>query len=317
MRRGLTVLMYHRVLPAEACGSYPLESLVMPQDAFDQQMRWLSARFEVLTLRDAVARLRDGTRSPKPIVSVTFDDGYFDNAEIAAPILESHGIRGTFFVTSDFVTNQTTLWFDLAADSWVRLPFGQQQSLLAELCQKTPIEPPKGSDGNDIQFWMELLKRTDGHVRNEFVNRAAELADGEFVSAAYRPMTRQQLRHLSLRGHEIASHTVTHPILTQLDQQTQSDELRVSRAALQDLTSDDVIGFCYPNGDHDSNVQAAVADAGYGYACTCETGLNNTAEPLLTLKRIAVTQQRVLDGHGQHDRLGFRAEVCRARELWR
>ena len=98
MRRGLTVLMYHRVLAGEEARNYPLPGLVMPEHAFRRQMEFLASRFEVVPVGEALDRLEARGRRAR-LVAVTFDDGYLDNYEVAAPILDGLGLRATFFVT--------------------------------------------------------------------------------------------------------------------------------------------------------------------------------------------------------------------------
>src|SRR5690349_2991525 len=93
----LTVLMYHRVLPAPD----PLTESVDARD-FERQMRALREYFTVLPLAEAVAGLRAG-KLPSRAVAITFDDGYADNAVIALPILESLGLHATFFIADGFL----------------------------------------------------------------------------------------------------------------------------------------------------------------------------------------------------------------------
>ncbi|MFU8832215.1 MAG: polysaccharide deacetylase family protein, partial [Wenzhouxiangella sp.] len=133
MRSGLTVLMYHRILPRADCAQYPLESLVMPLDAFSAQVGWLARHCTVLPVAVALERLAGEETPGKPLVAVTFDDGYADNAEHAAPVLEAYGLRGTFFVATDFVDKGGPFWFDLAADAWTRLDSARKNGLLDDL----------------------------------------------------------------------------------------------------------------------------------------------------------------------------------------
>ncbi|MEO0974548.1 MAG: polysaccharide deacetylase family protein, partial [Pseudomonadota bacterium] len=52
----------------------------------------------MVPLAEACARLADGARLPARAVCLTFDDGYLDNLQVAAPILERHNLPATFFV---------------------------------------------------------------------------------------------------------------------------------------------------------------------------------------------------------------------------
>jgi peptidoglycan/xylan/chitin deacetylase (PgdA/CDA1 family) len=72
---------------------------------FREQLQWVSQYFTITTL-DGFATLWD--RSPnsdfegKPPVLFTFDDGRESNYTVAAPMLESFGARGVFFVVPAF-----------------------------------------------------------------------------------------------------------------------------------------------------------------------------------------------------------------------
>ena len=54
-------------------------------------------------------------RLPERAVAVTFDDGYADNLEIAAPILAEHGIPATLFVATGLVDADGPPWWDRLA----------------------------------------------------------------------------------------------------------------------------------------------------------------------------------------------------------
>ena len=44
-------------------------------------------------------------------MAVTFDDGFLDNFEVAAPIMDRLGIPGTFYVTVAAIDSQRPPWF--------------------------------------------------------------------------------------------------------------------------------------------------------------------------------------------------------------
>jgi peptidoglycan/xylan/chitin deacetylase (PgdA/CDA1 family)/glycosyltransferase involved in cell wall biosynthesis len=100
--RPIPVLMYHKV------PDRPLETkhkIFVTKATFRRQMQTLKKRgFTTLDFHD-LKNFLDQSRSlasfPKKPILLTFDDGYKDNLENAAPILKEFGFKGTVFVLSD------------------------------------------------------------------------------------------------------------------------------------------------------------------------------------------------------------------------
>ena len=111
-----------------------------------------------------------------------------------------------------------------------------------------------------------------------------DIAAGEVPA---RLMDRSQVQSWIQAGHDIGSHTVSHPRLTRLPRERQQEEIRASKAMLEDQFSCAVRHFCYPYGDLDERVMEFVAEAGYSTACThLESGVNNSGISRFALKRI-------------------------------
>jgi peptidoglycan/xylan/chitin deacetylase (PgdA/CDA1 family) len=315
MRSRPTILMYHRVLPDAECRDYPFPSLVMPVDAFEQQVAWLSEHCDVVTAGDPSLRAnRTSSRAARPKVAITFDDGYADNYEFAAQILERHGVRGTFFVVSDFVAANRLLWYDHVA----LLVSESSAEQLLESARACGIDSPAAAEveRDRIGAWVELLKRTGPAARARWIaHRAASLPRVE--GAAFRSMRPADVADLARRGHEIGSHSVAHEILPLLDDESLSAELQRSRAAIAEWTGGEVPGFCYPNGSHDERVVAATRAAGYAYACTTLPPEDGPAEDPLRLPRVDLAPARVMRSDGRFDLLAFRAEISGLHRLLR
>ena len=102
----LTVLVYHQI--KDPANDY---STVSPA-AFLEQMQYLKQHYQVLHLHEAVREA--GTRGwSGRLVAITFDDGYQDNATIAAPILRSLGLPACFFVATDMIGSRRPFPHDL------------------------------------------------------------------------------------------------------------------------------------------------------------------------------------------------------------
>jgi peptidoglycan/xylan/chitin deacetylase (PgdA/CDA1 family) len=99
-------------------------------------------------------------------------------------------------------------------------------------------------------------------------------------------MSAAEVRDWLAAGHQIGSHTLTHPHLTRLAPARAREEIAASRRKLEDTFGVAVEHFCYPYGDWNLWVRDLVAEAGYRTACTVEFGVNTAATPPLELRRI-------------------------------
>jgi peptidoglycan/xylan/chitin deacetylase (PgdA/CDA1 family) len=90
--RTLCVLMYHKVNDVDG------NTVTVPPSAFDEQMAQLAELdYTVVSLDDVIAHYLDHASLPPRAVLITFDDGYLDNLENAAPILRRHGFPAVLF----------------------------------------------------------------------------------------------------------------------------------------------------------------------------------------------------------------------------
>lgn len=99
------VLMYHRV------NDYDHDGLTTPTSVFDQMMRELKKRYQVISLAELVRTVVEGGSLGNK-VAITFDDGYRDNLISAAPILKKHDIPATFFVTTGYIATTKVFPWD-------------------------------------------------------------------------------------------------------------------------------------------------------------------------------------------------------------
>lgn len=84
--------------------------LVCGIEEFERFCAFLGRTFEVLTLSEQLDRLGRGDAGGT--LSITFDDGYLDNFEKAAPVLEQLGLPATFFVATGFIGTDNVAWWD-------------------------------------------------------------------------------------------------------------------------------------------------------------------------------------------------------------
>jgi peptidoglycan/xylan/chitin deacetylase (PgdA/CDA1 family) len=105
-RQKAVVALFHRVDDrlkdnAISCGV----------SEFREYCRFFSKYFTVVSFAELLRRLQSGEDISRHIV-ITFDDGYRDNCETAAPILSEGNLPACFFVATGFVGSTTVPWWD-------------------------------------------------------------------------------------------------------------------------------------------------------------------------------------------------------------
>jgi peptidoglycan/xylan/chitin deacetylase (PgdA/CDA1 family) len=220
----------------------------------------------------------------RPVVALTFDDGYASFAEDVMPVLARHRLPAAWFVVSGMVDTGDVFWFDR-----VRL------GVLAARRDHVSCGPYRFA----LRLWNRetvaasinrFLKQSDPAARPGLI--AGLLAQtGEAPPALMhrvRIVSRCQLQAVDSALVTVGSHSHSHPQLSQLDETSLDDELAVSKRLLEGWLDREVVHFAFPSGDYSGTTVAAVARAGYRYAWTTEPRFASTADPAFVLPRVSV-----------------------------
>ena len=97
--------MYHRIVNKGAAGRYTVSV-----SNFAKQMRHLSeANFKVIDFKTLTNWFGGNAVLPDRSIIITFDDGFLDTYEHAAPVLKEFGLHATVFIVAG-LTGQTSNW---------------------------------------------------------------------------------------------------------------------------------------------------------------------------------------------------------------
>ena len=259
--RGLSILVYHRVLP-EPDPMFPEQ---IDAVRFAQHLDVLGECFNVMPLPEAVARLRS-CRLPRRAASITFDDGYADNVTVALPLLRDRGMHATFFIAAGFLDGGR-MWNDTVIESVRRTPRPVLDAACAGLCLLPCADTEQKRHAVDAL--LGALKYHPIHERAELVNRIAHGCGAELPADLM--MSSRQVRELHGAGMEVGAHTVNHPILATLPTAAARAEIASGRDMLEAIIGGRVGLFAYPNGkpgqdylpEHVALVRALGFDGGF------------------------------------------------------
>lgn len=282
-RQGL-ILTYHRFSEGE-------ENDKTSASAFAEQLDYLSSHYRVVPLTQMV----DELNSEQPAVStrkgpaaITIDDGYRDAFEIAYPLLRRRNLPATLYVVSEFVNHRVWIWTDKAR--YLCANAQPQRTTLQVGGRNLQIEiGDQASRRREALRLNDLLKTLGDDDKDEALRSAAKALDvqiPELPPEAFKSVTWEQAKELDRNHIEIGSHTMTHPILTNITEHQLHHELLGSRMELEEALHRPVEHFCYPNGDQNRRVHAEVARVGYRVAVTTISGLTRRGDDPLQLNRI-------------------------------
>lgn len=272
--RPLSVMIFHRVL------RQPDPLLDGEPDAarFEEQMRWVSAWFNVLPLDEAVTRLKNGSLPPRAM-AITFDDGYTDNHDVALPILTKLGLSATFFVATGYL-NGGRMFNDTVIES-IRALRGTEFDG-TDLGIGRLSFPTDRDRARTIDQVLRTIKYLPQNERQRTVDRLAERAG--LGTHSQLMMSDAQVHALGKAGMLIGGHTMTHPILAKTAPDTARREIAEGKRRLEDITGRPVRLFAYPNGrpnvDYDRTHVDMVRELGFDAAFSTAPGaLDERGDP--------------------------------------
>jgi peptidoglycan/xylan/chitin deacetylase (PgdA/CDA1 family) len=228
------ILLYHRVAEPR----FDPWSLCVSPANFRAQLEMLAAERQVMPLDDLVAAISART-APAFATAITFDDGYRDNALVAAPLLAALKLPATLFVTTGRIGAARAFWWD----------------------ELVALMPRAEHDAH----WRRLSALADDAREEELAQLRARAAAPSADEQAL-PMDAAMLAELAGSGIAIGGHARSHMPLTGLVTERRRAEIAGSRDDLAALLGRAPSGFAYPHGDFDAETARMVQEAGFDWA---------------------------------------------------
>lgn len=224
-------------------------------DLLRENLAWLRAhRCTVLPLNELLDRLESGAPINRT-VAFTIDDGYADFSRVAAPVFAEFDCPVTVFLTTG-LADGNWMWWDKVTIALEALGRAAEAD---NLCAALKAMPD-----------TEMVAQIDSLVRQAGVDTS------QVSPARFAPMTWDDARRLGRQGVTFGPHTITHPILSQVDAQRSTFEITESWRRVQREVPDAAIPiFCYPNGspvDFGAREERTVEEIGMRAAVTIGPG---------------------------------------------
>jgi len=287
-RPVLIVLTYHRIAEPGADLFYDPVISATPE-SFRAQIDWLGRRMRVLTLPEAIERIASGIPWREPAALITFDDGYRDNFETAAPILRERGIPATFFLPTAFLETPRLPWWDHVAciikqTRVYRLELTRRPSTndvpggLPPLSIDLDAMPRSAAIEAIIAAFLDESISDGPWFLEMLAERAEVVVNNDAMARSLFTDWDQVRRQTGLdSGLSIGSHGHSHQKLSGLDADSQRRELVESKELLECRLGREATALAYPygwQGTYTAETRALAAQAGYRVAFASLEGIN-------------------------------------------
>jgi peptidoglycan/xylan/chitin deacetylase (PgdA/CDA1 family) len=220
---------------------------------------------EISTGRTEILKWPDGKRAA---ISITYDDGTENQFKVALPLMQELGLPATFFIITGEVqgSKYKPAYFGRPFDAIL----GESES--APTDNKNFLERSSAIKFSGYKGAEDIHTHVGELFEDEKIQEAYRLIDDTFtkirngeiklepVDHPIGPMSWSDFRKIAERGYEFASHTISHPYLSVLDDRNLSYELEKSRQEiLEQLGEKHTFSVECPYGtENERAVQAAL-----------------------------------------------------------
>jgi len=312
--RRLVILTGH-------CVEAPSNEFLPPQmkiseETLERLLRWLNRGYEAVRVADGWRRLNEG--SGKSLFALTMDDGYRDNVTHLLPLAERLGVPVTVYLESRPLDGQKVSWthkyFWLIERLGV-VELGHRYADEAAIEADNVLTHQIIAEGTDTVYrWKRALKyHLDPHDRDRIIDLIYSSEGGDeaaLCGGLY--LDHEGAEALAKAGWELGGHTISHHVLSGLDEDEQRREVVGGREALTESLGVECESFAYPFGrrwDFDDTSVMIAREAGFTCAVTTHSGACTKGSDPYRLNRWMIDDE--VKPHL------IAAEMCGAFELFR
>lgn len=319
-RPRILVLAYRRVTPDDELCSCAFPEMHVSTSHFEKQLGALRRFYRIVSLVELEEIL--GARRPlrEHVAVITFDGGYRDNYEHALRILERQGVPATFFLSTGFVDERRSPWFDRLADimrAWDSEPAARQtlrSSMPARLAEAFECEQGASQRLRRAAAYLDSLPIRE---RRSIMKRLSPRRPQSQERPHAQALQWSEVRDMAARGMDFGAHGITQTTFTRMTASEARHEMLQSMRRVGDSVGRPVAAFAYPRGAVDDDIVQLARDAGVRMAFTLEARENHPDDDPLCLGRRAVESSSSTRGLRRFSSARFWSEITGCFDLFR
>jgi len=253
-------VMYHGVVANDSTYFSPRH---ISSGQFEKHLKYYIKNFDIVTVSEAFNMYRNKVVPKRKTITISFDDGYKNNLDIALPFLEKYLVKATFFISGVCAHDMKirTVWSDI----------------ISVLLHYYPDEGIKIGDERFNAYLHEntkeqikgFMKKLPPHKRDKLLDNLIEsygVADKikEIPEEVWKLMTRKELITFSRsKMVDIGAHGYLHYNLGNIDLKEAEKDLSLAKSVLEEAIQKPVFQLAYPDGSYSESVKDVAQRLGY------------------------------------------------------
>ena len=294
-RENNAILMYHRILPINKLSKFTEPGMYVTPKLFEQHLKYLKKRFKIVSLSELNNCTGKKAQSyDKPMIALTFDDGWCDFFEYAFPLLKRYNVPATNFLPTKFVGTREWFWTDKLLYMISEIKEKSDYKELLINCVSRINHSNKRTTFDEAEKYLKIseLKNKPVDEINLILHDFAKLSLTDIEKTERAFLNKDEIFEMGKsKLIEFGSHTANHKILTTCSDEDVMKELVESKEWLlkMGIVNKEFIPFCYPNGNFTKRISETVKKVGYHMAVTTKNGWNDKKiSNKYELKRIGI-----------------------------
>lgn len=244
-KRPLISIFYHAV----SNQPMPHVDTIYPSisaDQFEAELLYLKSIYSFVTYQQVADFYERDIPLPENALYLSFDDGFIECYSVVLPIIEKLLIPCTFFVTTDWIDNNSMFFRNKMAILWNIF-----LSSSDETKYKMYIDVGRilGVAINSKETMRKSIFSLREH-RNEEIESLSqyfEFDEKEYLKNNPLYVTTSQLEEMVSKGYTLGAHTQSHPKLEQVSFDRMESEISQSCKIIQEISGEKSVPFAFPN----------------------------------------------------------------------
>jgi len=255
-------VMYHGVVKKDSNYFSPRHLVV---EQFEEHLKYYKKNFDVISVEEAFFNIQNGVKTKNNTITISFDDGYKNNHEVALPLLEKYNIPATIFVSSLCASDgiDKCLWSEYIA----ALNYYHRD----ELIRIGNYSFSNGYEPNKQITLVDFIKQASCRDRDAFIQNLVEEYDlrnklDSIPDEVWKLMSKNELIELSRsKNISIGSHGHLHYNFGAISIDNARKDMLYSKEQLENTLDKKINMIAFPDGSYNDEVKNVAEKLGFSH----------------------------------------------------